>query len=176
MRAFVGRSDELEALAEVAGRSSTGATAALVVGNPGTGKSRLLAEAQDRAGLSRPLAVLGYEAERHVPLAAAGGMLRALSEVPGPARYVQALLFQPHDATGLEPVRVFEAAYGAFRSLNPELLVLDDLHWVDELSLALCHYLIRAAFDSRQHVAVFAATRPSGRGNSIADALPRDRR
>jgi DNA-binding CsgD family transcriptional regulator len=173
--AFVGRSGELEALAEVAARSSAGPAAALVVGKPGSGKSRLLAEARGRTELPRSFSVVGYEAERHVPLAAAAGLLRTLAEVPEHGPHLEALLFRPHDATGLEPVRVFEAALRAFRALEPALLVVDDLHWVDELSLALCHYLIRAAQDSGERVAVFAATRPGGSGISLTDPLPPER-
>jgi DNA-binding CsgD family transcriptional regulator len=55
------------------------------------------------------------------------------------------------------------------------LLVVDDLQWVDELSLALCHYLIRAASGSGQHLVIFAATRPGGSGVLLADALPAER-
>jgi DNA-binding CsgD family transcriptional regulator len=119
--------------------------------------------------------VVGYEAERHVPLAAAAGLLRTLAEVPEHGPHLEALLFRPHEAAGLEPVRVFEAALRAFRSLEPALLVVDDLHWVDELSLALCHYVIRAARDSGDHVAMFAATRPGGSGGSLTDSLPPER-
>lgn len=175
MSAFVGRSSELEALAEIVARSSTGPVAALVVGQPGSGKSRLLAEARSRAELPYPFSVVGYEAERHVPLAAAAGVLRTLAEVPEHGPHLEALLFRPLEATGLEPVRVFEAALRAFRALEPALLIVDDLQWVDELSLALCHYLVRAAQDSGDRVAMFAATRPGGSGLSLTDALPPER-
>ena len=173
MPGFVGRLRELEALAEVAARSTEGPAAALVVGEPGTGKSRLLAEARGRARLPHSFTVVGYEAERHVPLAAAAGLLRTLAEVPDHGPHVETLIFRPPDASGLEPVRVFEAALRAFRALGPALLVLDDLHWVDELSLALCHYLVRAAQDSGDRLALFAASRPGGSGASLVDWPPR---
>jgi hypothetical protein len=54
-------------------------------------------------------------------------------------------------------------------------LTVDDVQWVDELSLALCHYLTRAARESEQRVAVFVATRPGAVGMSVVDALPPDR-
>jgi predicted ATPase len=101
------------------------------------------------------------EPERSVPLAAAASLLRTLIGVPGHGARLEALLFGPEAAAALEPVRLFESAHRAFRTLKRPLLVVDDLQWMDELSYALCHYLIRAARDSRQGVAVFAATRPA---------------
>jgi DNA-binding CsgD family transcriptional regulator len=175
MSAFVGRSGELGVLAGIVASSAAGPAAAVVVGEPGSGKSRLLGEARRRAALPHSFAVVGYEAERHVPLAAAAGLLRALREEPRHGPYVEALLFRPHDATALEPIRVFEAAHRALRGIEPVLLVIDDVHWVDGLSLALCHYLIRAATGSGQRIAVFAATRPGGSGASLVEALPPER-
>jgi DNA-binding CsgD family transcriptional regulator len=172
---FVGRSGQLQTLAEVAASARSGVAAAIVIGEPGSGKSRLLAEAQKRAGPREPLAVVGYEPERGVPLAAAASLLRTLARVPRHGPRLDALLFDPEGATGLEPVRVFEAAHRAFRTLEGALLVIDDLHWMDELSYALCHYLIRAARDSRQQVAIFAASRPGERGAELAGALPEER-
>jgi DNA-binding CsgD family transcriptional regulator len=175
MHAFVGRSRELAALAEIVDKSRTGPTAAIVVGEPGSGKSRLVAQARSKIRLQQIFTVVGYQAERQVPLAAAAGLLRALSAAPHHGAQLEALLFGPQDASGLEPVRVFEAAHRALGALQPALLVVDDLHWVDDLSVALCSYLIRAARDSGQRVATFAATRPSGTGLSLADALPAER-
>lgn len=172
---FVGRAGELEALSEIAATSAVGPAAAVVVGEPGSGKSRLLAEARTRTALRHSFAVVGYEPERQVPLAAAAGLLRALSEAPQHGSHLEALLFGAHEATPLEPVRVFEAAHRALRALEPALLVVDDLQWVDELSLALCHYLICAARESGQRLVIFAATRPGGSGVSLADALPPER-
>jgi DNA-binding NarL/FixJ family response regulator len=175
MQVFIGRSAELEALSEIASRGASGPAAAIVIGEPGSGKSRLLNEARSRTVLPHSFAVVGYEPERQVPLAAASGLLRALSAAPQYGSRVEALLFGHHDATPLEPLRLFEAAHRALRAFEPALLVVDDLQWVDELTLSLCHYLIRAARDSSQHVVTFAATRPGGSGLSLADALPPER-
>jgi DNA-binding CsgD family transcriptional regulator len=175
MQVFVGRAAELDALSAVAAADATGPAAAVVVGEPGTGKSRLLAEARLRTVLPQPFAVIGYEPEREVPLAAAAPLLRALSEAPQHGSQVDALLFGIAEAAPLEPVRVFEVAHRALGEFDPALLVVDDLQWVDELSLALCHYLIRAAHDSRRGLVVFAASRPGGSGEMLADALPAER-
>ena len=65
-------------------------------------------------------------------------------------------------APALESMRIFEAAHRAARPLEPALLMIDDLQWVDERSLALCHYLVRAARDHDQPLTVFAAARSAG--------------
>ena len=70
---------------------------------------------------------------------------------------------------------MFEAAHRALRELEPALLVVDDLQWLDELSLALCRYLIRAAYDSEQRIAVFAASRLDESGSALGESLPRER-
>jgi DNA-binding CsgD family transcriptional regulator len=175
LRAFVGRTNELETLAEVAAEGGDGPAMAIVVGEPGSGKSRLLTEARARSALQHSFAVVGYETERQVPLAAAATLLRELTDAPKQGAHLEALLFGSQEATGLEPVRVFEAAHRAFRAFEPALLVIDDLQWVDGLSLALCHYLVRAAHASNQQLVVFAATRPDGQGASLTDALATER-
>ena len=179
--AFVGRADELALLAAVVLRGTRGApAAALVTGDPGSGKIRLLAEAVSRAGVERSFRVVGYEAERQVPLAAVSGLLRALTEVPEHGERLDALAFAPAQGqpSALDPVRVFEAAHRSLRTIEPSLLVLDDLQWVDDLSLALCEYLVRAAADSEQRLVVLAASRPSLNasvfGNALARTLPAD--
>jgi DNA-binding CsgD family transcriptional regulator len=166
---------ELDTLRDVARRSSGGPTAAVVVGEPGSGKSRLLAEAREQALLPQTFAVGGYEAERHVPLAAASGFLRVLAAARPDGAQLDNLLYGGRTTRELEPLRLFEAAHRAFREAPPALLVVDDVQWVDELSLALCHYLARAAKESEQRVAIFVATRPGEAGMSLVDALPRDR-
>jgi DNA-binding CsgD family transcriptional regulator len=173
--AFVGRAHELAVLAEVARSASRGVAAGLVIGEAGSGKSRLLAEARSRARLADSVEVLGYEPERHVPLASAAQLLRRLTEVPEHGPRLEALLLHADEARALEPVRIFEAAHRSFRTLEPALLAIDDLQWMDDLSYALCHYLIRAARESRQRIAVFASTRPGERGAELPNLLPDER-
>lgn len=175
MHAFVGRAEELAALRDVVRRSAGGPCAAVVVGESGSGKSRLLAEALAETALPQTFAVGGYEAERHVPLAAASGLLRALAGVRPHGAQLNNLLHGERSASELESLRLFEAAHRAFREASPVLLVVDDIQWVDDLSLALCHYLTRAANESGQHVALLVATRPGAAGMALVDALPPDR-
>ena len=134
MKVFVGRTAELDALAETVAASSAGPAAAIVLGEPGSGKTRLLAEARSRAELAHSFSVMGYEAGRAIPLAAAAGLLRRLATAPKHGPFVEELAFGSHEPIALEPVRVFEVAHRALRELEPALLVVDDLQWLDELS------------------------------------------
>jgi len=171
---FVGRAHELAVLAEVTKAASVGVAAALVSGEPGSGKSRLLAEARRATDLTH-IDVIGFEPERRVPLAAAAELLRKLTEVPEHGPRLDALLLHSDAAYALEPVRIFEAAHRALRAVEPVLLAIDDLQWMDDLSFALCHYLIRASRESDQQLAIFASTRPGERGAELVDLLPSER-
>lgn len=180
---FVGRAAELHTLADVI-HASARPSAALVTGVAGSGKSRILSEARTLRLHVRSFAVVGFESESRIPLAAAAGLLRSLSTVPNHGEVVGALVFgrradgaevETHlDRGAFEPLRVFEAAHRALASVQHPLVVIDDLHWVDELSLALCHYLVRAAAESGQRIAFLAATRPGGPGDALFDSLPED--
>jgi DNA-binding CsgD family transcriptional regulator len=148
--------------------------AALVLGEPGSGKSRLLTEACSRIILPERILLAGYAPEATIPLAMARGLLERLAEVPGPGRTVAALVFDPVPEAGpIEPVRLFEAAYRALGELGPVLVALDDLQWVDEVSLALFHYLLRAAEAAVLPLAFVAASRPSTAARSLAGSLGR---
>ena len=177
MGIFVGRTEELHALSAVF-RASARPNAALVTGVAGSGKSRLLSEARKAIPRVRSLAVVGFESESQVPLAAAAGMIRELSVHGEHGQVLSALVFgrAPGEAGGdpgpLDPLRIFEAAHGALRASETTLVAIDDLQWVDDLSLALCHYLIRAAAESEQRIGFLAATRPDGPGEELFDALP----
>jgi DNA-binding CsgD family transcriptional regulator len=173
MSAFVGRRDELAELGEIAGAAAAGeVAAAVVVGDPGSGKSRLLAEAAAQARLSNRFRVVGYEPEREVPLAAASDLLLALAATTG-ARGLEALLLgdDREEAGALQPLRIFESAHRALRVVGPALVLVDDVQWIDELSLALCHYLVRAAHDRGEPLALIAGGRPSPTSVSLSESL-----
>jgi DNA-binding CsgD family transcriptional regulator len=179
MSAFVGRTEELKTLADVTAQAASGPSAALILGDPGSGKTRLLAEAADLLSIDS-LRVVGYETEQQVPLAAAADLLRKLTELTPVGRRLGAVAFEAEDVTALEPMRVFEATHRALASIEPVLLLVDDLQWIDELSLALCHYVVRAAEASEQQLTLIAAARPSAQAASfsasLARVLPDDRR
>jgi hypothetical protein len=179
MSVFVGRRDELAELGEITGAAAAGyVAAAVVVGEPGSGKSRLLAEATVHAPLSNRFRVVGYEPEREVPLAAASDLLVALAAMAGAVHGLESLLLADdrEEAGALQPLRIFESAHRALRMVGPALVLVDDVQWIDELSLALCHYLVRAAHDRGEPLALIAGGRPSptsvSLGESLAQVLP----
>ena len=174
MSALVGRVDELAALADVGRAAAHGeVAAAVIVGDPGSGKTRLLAEAAARADLTDQFRVVGYGPERDVPLAAASDFLRALTGSTPHGHRLEALVFGvgSADASSLEPIRVFEAAHRALSTVGPALVIVDDLQWIDDLSLALLHYLVRAAVSSGDSLALIAASRPSHNATSFSDSV-----
>ena len=176
MSPFVGRAHELDAIDRVARRAAAGVPAvAFVVGDPGIGKSRLVAEAVACTSFERRFRVVGYEPETLVPLAAASDLVRPLAGSGVAGRRLEQLLFEtPAERSTLERVRIFEATHRALRAAGPALVVIDDLQWVDDLSLALFHFLLRAAetdgqslaLIARRLIAVFQST--SSGGSSIS--------
>jgi DNA-binding CsgD family transcriptional regulator len=176
---FVGRRVELAVLESVcsSAKAEGRPTAALVSGLPGSGKTRLLAELRTRQRATPQLIITGYESGARVPLAAAADMLRELGKVSGAGEILHEFLFgrSPTDDRSLEPLRLFEAARRALLGhQGPILLVVDDFHWADELSLALCSYLIRSAEAEQKELALVAAARPAGGGAAFRDSLIRE--
>ncbi len=165
---FVGRDHELATLRQLAADGSEGPRVGVVVGDPGSGKTRLLGEAAAGVTIERRFELVGYEPERRVPLAAAAPMLRRLEQEPE-GRALRRLLVEGSGA--LEPIRVFEAALRAFARETPTLVVVDDVQWLDELSLALCHYLVRGAAAERCPLVLVAAARPSRHGHMLVESL-----
>ncbi len=159
---FVGRQRELARLDEVARRVRDDRVggAALIVGDPGSGKSRLLGEALSGAAIRRQVRLVGFEPTQSIPLAAAGDLLRRLSGVPVHGRRLEELAFGATEGVP-DPVRIFEAAHRALSVSGPLLVAVDDLHWLDDLTIGLLLYLLRAAVTATTGVAIIAAARPS---------------
>jgi DNA-binding CsgD family transcriptional regulator len=161
---IVGRTRELEAIAAVLeGAHSRCAPAVVtVVGDPGIGKTRLISEVATAAAGVCVLRLIGFESERLVPLGAAASVLRELMKVGVAGEQLAALLAVDSAApAGLESMRVFEAAYRVVASMAPALLVLDDLQWMDELSRAFVHYVLRAAQADEVALAAVCGARPA---------------
>ena len=131
----------------------------MVVGDPGSGKSRILAEVTRLVEVEEPVLIAGYELEHGVELAAARELLSRLGDLPGEVW------------TTTEPIRLFEAAHKAMGALGRTLIVVDDLQWIDDMSVALLHYLLRAAHMSRQPVALVIASRRSPVATKLAGSL-----
>ena len=158
---FVGRDRELAAIREALAGAVTDSLPAVVVvtGDPGSGKSRLLLEAPASVEW-RVLKVLGYEPERRVPLAAARDLLDSLFTIGHEGARLRSLIYEPQAREALEPLRIFEGVHRCVSAAGPVLLTVDDLQWVDELTIAMCHYLVRAAA-AREPLAVVVAARSS---------------
>jgi DNA-binding CsgD family transcriptional regulator/tetratricopeptide (TPR) repeat protein len=175
--AFVGRTEELRVLQHLFAAADDAPAAAVLVGDAGSGKTRLLQEASERTGVPSRFRVTGYEPEQHVPLACAAIFLREVGARSAAGQRLARIVFE--DSDRLEPMRVFEAAHRAVEALEPVLLLVDDLQWVDDLSLALCHYLVRAAEAAGQRLVLIAAARPSADASafsaSLRQVLPPDR-
>jgi DNA-binding CsgD family transcriptional regulator len=139
----------------------------MVTGDPGGGKTRLLAEAVRRYEEGESAWIVGYEPEQLVPLAASAQLLRTLRATPE-GRGLQALLEE--GTAGLAPLRIFEAVHRVLDAREPMILAVDDVQWVDQLSLALCHYLVRAEAGAHGLVLI-AAARPSREAASFAASL-----
>ncbi|MEO8463288.1 MAG: ATP-binding protein, partial [Chloroflexota bacterium] len=175
---FIGRRSELASLASLlrAARAKRTPTAALVIGEPGSGKSRLLKEAAASWGVERTVRVVGFETTNAIPLAAAGDLLRLLSEVPDEGPNLHRLSFEEPGRARFanerrDALRIFEAAQRALGGYGPLLVVIDDLQWVDERSVALLHYLLRAAGQTGRSLAFLAAARPSPAAATFGAAL-----
>ncbi len=176
MRAgFVGRDRERKQLAEAAAAVVRHGMprAVLVAGEPGAGKSRLLEEAAGAASFPHTVTVAGYEPERDVPLAAMSDLLRGLAVLPDEGTPVAELSDGGDSANPLNALRLFEVVHRATSNLRPLLILADDLQWTDASSLALLHYLLRAAQSSGSPLLLFAATRPSAAAATLAASLER---
>lgn len=169
---FVGRQDELDRLADLQRRAHRARlpAAALIVGEPGTGKSRLLARVIEQTKMV-PGRMVGFEPIQSVPLAAAAGLIRVLGEVPGAARDLDQLVFGEVTPESRDPLRIFEGAHRALASSRPMLIAIDDLQWIDDLSIGLIHYLLQAAAGAGNELIVIAAARPSPTAGTFAAAL-----
>ena len=173
---LVGRSDELKVLREVlAGEpGGSGPRAALVLGEPGVGKTRLLSEATRLVTGCRTFHLVGFEPEQHVPLGAAAHLLHDLVNVGDEGRQLEAVLRAPDPALGgLEPLRVFEAAYRAVCRIGDVLIVIDDLQWIDDVSRALVHYLLRAAQADDKPLLLLCAARPTPPSTAFIGSVQR---
>lgn len=171
---FVGRDAELGLLTGLLAQQNRtrGPVAALISGDPGSGKSRLLAEVRHHLTGRRHVRLQGRQLEQQIQLAAAREILKLLADVPDEGESLRDLLTGKEQVvSALTPVRVFEAAARCLSGIGPVVVEGDDLHWMDEMTLALLHYLLRSALSSATPMTFLAASRPTPALGKLAIAL-----
>ncbi len=159
---LVGRAGELATLTAALDSTARGEGGTIVMlGEAGIGKSRLTAEAIDRAALRDFQVLVGqaYESEQILPFGVWVHALRA-ADVPGAAldgldpiwRPELARLFPEvapppaHRPTVEDHLRLFEAIARLLMHVarhRPALVVLEDLHWADGMSVRLLPFVSR---------------------------------
>ena len=105
-----------------------------------------------------------------MPLAAVAPLLRRLAAASEDRTFV-GLLDSDAEVGGLDAIRIFESVHRQLTSFRPAALFVDDLQWVDPLSIALCHFLVRAAAGSGRGLALVVASRPSPIADRFAASL-----
>jgi DNA-binding SARP family transcriptional activator len=178
--AIVGRTAERAVVSEFlagGGRSNPSrGTVLLLLGEPGIGKTRLLDDVRAAAEVGGATVVAGraYEAERGRPY---GAWVDAIRSAPLPAlpEQLRADLAPLLPELSAERVhledrgRLYDAVVALLASLAdaaPVLVMLDDIHWLDEPSAALLHFAARTLDGSGVLLAV--AARPG----ELEDNIP----
>ncbi len=181
---LVGRGGELNQLRDLWARAQQGhGHLALISGEPGIGKTRLAREMRVVAQLNGAVVLTGgcYEYEAAAPYLPFVESLRAWSEAQPSGLLRERLGAAAHEVAKLVPeiearlgplipnpplppneerLRLFDNLARFFQALAAAhglLIVLDDLHWADQGTLALLHYLLRRLRDAR--VLILAAYR-----------------
>jgi DNA-binding CsgD family transcriptional regulator len=172
---IVGRTAELAAFdaAAAAGEGSGRPTVIAISGAAGIGKTRLVEEIAARWDADVRFTLVGYEPERSVPFGAARPLIGAAWPRGQAARDPAA----PHDDgvrdRWLDPVRLLEATHQALRGAGRVMIALDDVQWMDEASIGLCHYVLRAAEAEPSRLIMVIAGRPHAAVAGLHEAASR---
>jgi len=169
---LIGRDPELAALLTAAARvPAAGLVAVVVSGEAGIGKSHLLAAATAELGGKgwRVVPVQADRLERQVPYAALATALRTLTTDNNFTADLRRDALSALDLPGVDAVAAPGAAFGracavmtrmltALAAAGPVAVVVDDLHELDDDSLALLAVVLRRL--AAAPVALVAALRP----------------
>ncbi|HEX8122419.1 MAG TPA: AAA family ATPase [Solirubrobacteraceae bacterium] len=172
------RDDQLAVIAEAANAVSRGETRAIaIVAEAGLGKSSLIAATADAAAAAglHTLRARGAELERDFPfgvvLQLLGGRAAALERdglFTGSAALARPLLLgerSPTDVAAGDPAAMLHGLFWLVSELaerGPLALLVDDLHWADELSVRFVLHLFERSRDLPGLLAV--AARPAEPG------------
>ncbi len=147
--AFVGRHESRARCAErlASARRAEPGPVLLAVGEPGIGKSRLLRELAQMTEAAGGRCLMGraFEAEIGIPYGVWRSALAPLGDEALPAELRWRPGADAHPSADRQ--RLFGDVAGLLAGLSadrPLLVALDDLHWCDEASAALLHFVARA--------------------------------
>ena len=195
-RPFVGRGREYRELYEAWEGTQRGAPRhRLLLGDSGIGKSTLVERLTTAAGLEGATVarVQCHEVEREIPYAMVSGLISQLVERPGSsaappdalaelAQTIPAVrqrfpvLPPPLESQGdAARIRFTEAAHALMAAVaeeHPVILVVDDGHHADDVSLAVLHRVVRLA--DTQQILMFFVARPGELQQSPQAARLRD--
>ncbi|HEX7336006.1 MAG TPA: AAA family ATPase, partial [Gemmatimonadales bacterium] len=181
-RRFIGRSAEYRVLYEAWEGIRTGAPGhVLVLGDSGVGKSTLVERLTTAAGLEGAAVtrVQCYDLEREIPYSTISGLVLGLLDRPGVSATPSESLAElartvpevRHRFPAIPPagdsqgesarIRLTEAFHDmvvAVAEEHPVILVVDDLHLADDVSLAVLHLMMRRA--RGQPIMVLLVARP----------------
>ncbi|HXG45264.1 MAG TPA: AAA family ATPase, partial [Gemmatimonadales bacterium] len=177
---FVGRAAEYRMLYESWERTlKSEPRHALVLGDSGIGKTTLVERLVTAASLEGAVSVRAhcYEVERQIPYTAVGALVRGLLDRPGAAatapehlaelgrivpeiRQRFAHLPEPRESQG-ETARLLltEAVHQLATAVAEEcplILVVDDVHLADDVSVAVLHLIMRRVAEQRIMVVLIA--------------------
>lgn len=144
----------------------------LAVGEPGIGKTALLRQVSVQADGLPQLRMSGFEPANRIPLGAAAELFQGL-RTTSPNSGSLARLLRPESPSegSLEPLRLFEAVCEALFAMVPAVVLFDDVQWADDTSIALCHYVLRAAVSEHAPIGLVLASRPGQHLPSLGRAL-----
>lgn len=146
----------------------------LLLGEPGIGKTRLLEELVKTVQTSDSYVLWGrgFEAEILRPYGVWGDVFQAI----GATKFLdemRSLVLNAESAATLNRGRLFDLGVQFIAQLTetaPVLIVLDDIQWLDETSIAFLHYVVRLL--GQQKLVSFAC---AARKREIETNLPADR-
>ncbi len=189
---LIGRVDELRTLCDLVGLGATAGGAVVLGGDAGAGKSRFVAELSERARSQGWRVLVGHcldvgdGSPPYLPFSEALGRLASdspadaeslLDASPAIARLLPSQRLLTDSDHVIEPTRrtaLYEALHGALSQLSvdtPLLLIIEDVHWADQSTRDLLHFLFARQFTSQTAILATYRSDDLHRGHPLRAAL-----